>query len=142
MKKTTSENFYLELAESLSNEQVYLTDLQTNTTVILNVGGQYPFTASEGDITERFLIHFNPVGNMELKQAKPKVYAHANKLIVFDLENRSLLEVYNALGQCIYSTQTAGLGSEEFGMNVPEGVYVVRLSYGDEAMSTKVYLQD
>lgn len=141
-EKTTSENFYIELAESLSNEQVYLTDLQTNNTVILNVGGQYAFTASEGDITERFLIHFNPVGNMELTQAKPKVYAHANKLIVFDLENRSLLEVYNALGQCIYSTQTAGLGSEEFGINVPEGVYVVRLSNGDETMSTKVYLQD
>ena len=139
--KTESENFFIELQETLSNEQVYLTDTKTNTTVILTQGGHYQFTATEGDAPDRFLVHFNPVGNTELTEMLPVAFARGENLMVRDLQSKTLVELFNTVGQLVYSNTTNGSGEQEIGLNLPEGVYVVRLSNGKQLASTKVFLQ-
>ena len=139
--KTESANYFIELLETLSNEQVYLTDTKTNTTVMLALGGHYQFTATEGDDPDRFLIHFNPVGNAELTEMLPVAFARGQNLMVRDLQTKTLLELFNTVGQLVYSSTTNGSGEQEIGLNLPEGVYVVRLSNGKQLASTKVFLQ-
>lgn len=139
--KTESANYFIELLETLSNEQVYLTDTKTNTTVMLAQGGHYQFTATEGDDPDRFLIHFNPVGNAELTEMLPVAFARGQNLMVRDLQTKTLLELFNTVGQLVYSSTTNGSGEQEIGLNLPEGVYVVRLSNGKQLTSTKVFLQ-
>ncbi len=140
-EKTTANEFYIELAETLSNEVLYLTDNKTNTTVILSPGAHYQFTAEEGDSPDRFLIHFNPVGNTEITQPKPMVFAKGENLVVRDLKTKTLVELYNQLGQRVYNGKTDGIGMQEIGLSLPEGVYIVRLSNGIQTTSTKVFLQ-
>lgn len=140
-EKTTANEFYIELAETLSNEVLYLTDNKTNTTVILSPGAHYQFTAEEGDSPDRFLIHFNPVGNTEITKPKPMVFAKGENLVVRDLKTKTLVELYNQLGQRVYNGKTDGIGMQEIGLSLPEGVYIVRLSNGIQTTSTKVFLQ-
>ncbi len=77
--KNNSSDFYI-VAEGINNlepqETVYLTDLKTDHTQILNDNPRYDFTSEEGDISERFIIHFSPLSVQETNlEEQVKVFA-------------------------------------------------------------------
>ncbi|NQU32701.1 MAG: hypothetical protein HQ521_05650 [Bacteroidetes bacterium] len=67
--KNSSNTYYIE-AEGINSleqqEMVYLTDNKINHTQILNDNPRYNFTSEEGDVSERFIIHFSPLSVQEL----------------------------------------------------------------------------
>lgn len=140
-EKTTANEFYIELAETFSNEQLYFTDAKTNTTVILTPGTHYQFTAEEGDSPDRFLIHFNPVGNAEISQTQPIAFAIGKKVVVHDQNIKTKVEIFNQVGQIVYSSHTSGCGIKEIDLNFPVGAYIIRMNNCNEYVTQKVILK-
>ncbi len=99
--KNASSSFYIEVngvSTLIPQKEVYLTDNKTRQTQLLNDNPVYWFTAEEGDITERFVIHFNASNNefthqvnifevrngIEIQSSKPIT----GKTDIFDVSGR------------------------------------------------------
>ncbi len=139
--KNESDRYYIELNESIAGETIFLTDYVTNTTVDLSAMGQYHFTAEDGDLPERFLIHFAPVGTEEIQSLPARVYTYDNTLVINGLSERTKVDVLNIAGQTLKHFETNANGTQRFSLNLATGIYVVKLSSQSNTSSTKVVIR-
>lgn len=134
--------YAIELTENIDGQTIYLTDLKTNTSHNLSENPVYSFTASSGDSPDRFLLHFGVVGIGEKDQATTlHAYAYNNRLYVNNSLEKAHLAVYDLQGRLLMQQSANTSGLQSLPLDLPAGVYVVRLSNAQEAMSVKINVQ-
>ncbi len=80
------------------------------------------------------------VDRLELQNTR--IYSF-NKFIYLETsaEQKSLLEVFNLMGQKVYSSDTQGGGKQRFGTGLEDGIYIVRFTSGQGITTTKILLK-
>jgi hypothetical protein len=140
--KNNATEFAIELKESTVAYPIFLTDNKTGTIHKLSENPVYSFTASEGDNPNRFLLHFGMVGVSEQEQASTlQAYVVDNRLYVNNSLEQAQLAVYDLQGRLVaeQSLNTAGL--QALPLDLPAGVYIVRLNNASESRAVKINVQ-
>lgn len=140
--KNSSSIYYIEV-EGVNNlepqETVYLTDLKTNHTQILNDNPVYNFTAEEGDSPERFVIHFSPLGIDDLTTYNINIFAANGKVEIRN--NKPIdaqLNIYNISGQLLSSSKLDNESSVSVIINNYKGPVVVSIITNSNVINKKV----
>lgn len=131
------------------SSQIYLEDLRDGTIQNLFTDPVYTFTADPNDNENRFLLHFNLVGQTtgieENDNSSVIIYGYENtiNLIVnYDLPQSGIVSVYNMLGQEVYSEKGSFSGKKEIRLNtITTGSYVVRAILEDKVYTERVILK-
>ena len=140
--KNVSSAFYIE-AEGINKlapqADVYLLDLKLNYTQKLNENPVYHFSATKGDNSARFKLHFGPVGIAELPAHNIRVFpANGNIEIHFVEPTVANIAVYNITGQLLKATGTGNSKTCIISMPSVTGVFVVNISTSEYFVSEKV----
>ncbi len=123
-------------------EVITLTDKKLNQAFELTKGLAYEFTSEPGDDPNRFQLHFGAVGVDEAIPATTiAAYVSNNMLYVLNAQGKVQVDVLDLAGRMVYSQnmQTEGISSTP--VNLPAGVYVVRLNDGQTTRANKVIVQ-
>ena len=141
-EKNGSSNFMIELAESIEGYDVFLKDLKENITVNLTEMTNYAFTSEEGDDPERFEIMFGVVGIDDIDVlAAAHVYSYNNKIIIANVTGATNMDIFNIQGQTVYNLSFNSTGSKVIAIDLPSGIYLVRLSNSGEIKNSKVFVK-
>lgn len=109
------------------------TDLETNPS--------YEFTSEEGDDTDRFEIHFGVVGiNEPGVNSTLRAYVSHGQLTILGETGELNLDILDMQGRVLERRAVQMDGSYSQPLNLPAGVYVVRVYNGQAAKSIKVIL--
>ena len=144
--KNGSSSYYIK-AEGISSittgEQVYLTDLKTNQTQLLNDNPVYYFTAEDGDVAQRFELHFSALGIDNNKTVQQyNVYAINNTIeINSDKPVNATVRVYNIAGQLLNTTQLTNQNSASVNMSSFSGVAVVSIVSDKDVYNKKIIIK-
>jgi|GEM_PF-3299191 len=127
-----------------ANLLVYLEDKVTGDYINFLENPSYTFTAVEGTSTDRiYLIINNNVGIDDIDKNSVQVYTNKNTLYlnfadhVFD----GHLNVYNLLGQNVFTTNVSNNSYHPIYLNQPTGYYFVELISKNESIRQKVFIQ-
>ena len=141
-EKNGSSNFNIELAETIEGYDVFLKDLKENTTVNLTEITNYTFTSEEGDDPERFEILFGVVGIDDIDaMSAARVYSNNNKIIISNITGATNMDIFNIQGQMVDNFSFNSTGFEEIVVDLPSGIYMVRLSNSGEIKTSKVFVK-
>ncbi len=139
--KNASTHFTIK-AEGTDNlmpaEKVYLKDLKTGISTLLNEHPEYQFTSSEGDNPQRFMLLFAPVGIREnIVNNKIKVFSVNNRVEIRSKEAISAsVNIYNVTGQKIAASVMHNQKSASVKVTNFRGFAVVSI-IGNTFISTK-----
>jgi hypothetical protein len=122
--------------------QIFLEDLMTSNVQDLSTNPVYSFNASAGDPVHRFNIHFSPVGMPESKTSTIRIYS-ADKTVYVNIptEMNGTIIVYNLLGSEITRQTIQGNSLNKFNLNVPTGIYLVKVDGDSNAKAEKVFIR-
>jgi len=139
-QKNQSSNFSIALAEGMEGVDVLLKDKKTNTVVNLN-SGPYVFSSEEGDDASRFEIMFGYVGidNPSLNTAH--VYSNGNSIVVANVNGYTEMGIINIQGQEIGQHSFNSTGLTSINVELPTGIYFVRLTNNGDVKTAKVYVK-
>jgi len=141
-EKNGSSNFNIELAETIEGYDVFLKDLKENTTVNLSEITNYAFTSEEGDDPARFEILFGVVGIDDIDAlSAANVYSYNNKIIISNVTGATNMDIFNIQGQMVDNFSFNSTGFEEIIVDLPSGIYMVRLSNSGEIKTSKVFVK-
>jgi len=141
-KKNGSSNFSIELSETIEGKTIYLTDLKNNTVYKLSENPIYTFTSAEGDDPNRFLLHFGLVSVDEKNPVETlQAYAYNNRLYVNSSLAKASLSVYDLAGRLLLQRHISESGLQSVEMEMPAGVYIVRLQNNQQSKSVKIVVQ-
>jgi len=141
--KNNSSTFYIE-AKGMNGlnpqETVYLTDLKLNKSQNLNSKPLYYFSSQDGDITERFLLHFSPL-NVDEFSNKEKISVFFGKGLI---EFRSIkplvghLYVNNLSGQLLANKQINNESYKSINLGDYRGVVLVTIITDNRIITKKL----
>ncbi|NOU45609.1 MAG: T9SS type A sorting domain-containing protein [Bacteroidales bacterium] len=139
--KNASNQFNIELTENISGQSIYLTDNKTNQTLLLN-DGNYAFTSEAGDNADRFVIHFGVVGVGE-KADDATIHAwYANgQLYLQNTDQDVQLSIFDVQGRNLQSSVINSTGLYSQALNLPAGIYMVRLQNSLSVNTVKIIVQ-
>ncbi len=128
--------------ESFTTTDVFLEDRVTGSMVKLNDSPSYSFTASAGESTDRFKLHFGPVGISDKVSDNLKIYS-VNKDIFVNIESniQGDIIVYNLLGNEIASKTIVGNSLNKISLSVPTGYYLVKVISSQITTTSKVFIR-
>jgi len=119
-----------------------LKDNKTNTTQNLTQNPIYSFTATEGDNPDRFLLHFGIVGiednNSSLNQIN--AYVYQNQLMVHSNLSEAQVSLFDIQGHQLLSREINSAGSSRIPLELPTGIYIVRLQSNNQVKNVKVFI--
>ena len=140
--KNASSSFEIELAKSIDDVVVYLTDFKSGVQHNLTESGKYSFTATEGDNPDRFLLHFGIVGieDNTSNLSQINAYAYQNQLYVQSNLNEAQVSLYDIQGHQLLSREIDGAGSSRIPLDLPSGIYIVRLQSNNQVKNVKVFI--
>jgi hypothetical protein len=143
--KGLSSNYSFSMSgmESLpENIIVTLTDTKTNQSQVLTENPVYTFTSETTDSPDRFLVVFGVVGIGENNpDLSLQAYVHGNQLYVMNTNGKATLQLFDLQGRLFQSYLLNGIGMQSRPINLPSGVYVVRLSDNVSVKSVKVVIE-
>jgi len=126
----------------LEQYQISFEDVLTSQTFSVDEGFEYSFTSAEGDSPNRFLLHFGVVGIGEQNQTTTlNAYAYNNRLYINNSLEKAQLAVYDLQGRLLMQQSANASGLQSLPLDLPAGIYVVRLSNAQEAKSVKINVQ-
>ncbi|MBZ0243438.1 MAG: T9SS type A sorting domain-containing protein, partial [Bacteroidales bacterium] len=137
-------HFTFEPTELFTQEgKVYLFDKVTQMKTEITAEAEYLFELEEaGEYNDRFEIHFGVVGIGEQDQATTlHAYAYNNRLYVNNSLEQAQIAVYDLQGRLLMQQSANTSGLQSLPLDLPAGVYVVRLSNAQEAKSLKINVQ-
>ncbi len=144
--KNSSTDFYItvEGIETLNPaEKVYLKDLKTGYTQLMNDNPRYEFSSQDGDDPNRFVLLFAPVGIEENIAVKPfNIYNSGSRInIVSNDKNNdgAVARIYNVAGQQVKTVTLSGTKTT-VDMGNAKGIYVVSVISGSKSQNQKVVL--
>jgi hypothetical protein len=138
--KNASSTFYIE-AEGIYSlaplKSVFLTDIKTNVTQRLNNNPVYSFTSEEGDLAERFILHFSPpyielLPPINIFEADNHIEIRSNK------PTDGIINIYDVAGRLIKSTQIKNSGSSSVSLSNFKGTAIVSVITPDGVVNKKV----
>ncbi len=137
-----SENFTIELAETMEEQDVYLKDHKLGNTVNLSETGSYTFTSEAGDDPQRFELMFGVVGidNPEALSSA-LIYSNDNIITIANVKGETQMSILNMKGQTVYNVNFVSNGLEEISVEIPTGVYLVRLTNSGAMKTSKVFIK-
>ena len=107
------------------------TDLLTST---------YTFNYSLNDDTDRFFVHFTPLGTPELSANSIEIWSNDHKIYVQAPEIDGDIVVFNMMGQEVIRTEIVP-GLNVLPVNDRNSYYVVKVVSDDIARTGKVYVK-
>lgn len=143
--KNSSSTYYIEV-EGVNNlqpqETVFLTDLKTNHTQILNDNPVYHFTSQEGDIAERFVIHFSPLGINDIDITDQlNIFAANGKVEIRSKQPiNAIINIYNISGQLLSSKQLKNESSTSIQIYNYKGTAIVSVVTSGKVINKKVII--
>lgn len=133
--------FELELTNSIEGQPIFLTDNKTGTIHNLSENPVYTFTASEGDNPDRFTLHFGVTGLSDnTALATLRAYVSHGQLTILGETGELNVDILDMQGRVLERRAVQMDGSYSQPLNLPAGVYVVRVYNGQAAKSVKVIL--
>lgn len=141
--KNEGSNYYV-LAEGIipveSEENIYLTDNKLNKSQDLKENPRYDFTAEDGDIEERFILHFSPLepGN---SQTTEHINVFSSKGNIEIRSTRPLsgeVYIYNISGQIIGSAELKDQISSTILLANIKGAVLVKIIDQEKTSTYKV----
>lgn len=139
--KNEGTNFSIELAEGIESNLVFIRDLKLGITYNLSENGSYSFTSETGDSPDRFEIFFGVTGiDTQNALTAARVYVANDMLIVNNVKGNTFMDILNIQGQVLNSYSFNSNGSEEFAVNLPAGIYMVRLENSNTTKTVKVFI--
>lgn len=133
--------FELELTNSIEGQPIFLTDNKTGIIHKLSENPVYTFTASEGDNPDRFTLHFGVTGLSDnTALATLRAYVSHGQLTILGETGELNVDVLDMQGRVLERRTVQMDGSYSQPLNLPAGVYVVRVYNGQAAKSVKVIL--
>lgn len=140
--KNENSEFILELTNGIEGEPIYLSDNKTGTIHKLSENPVYTFTSEEGDTPDRFLLHFGVVGLGEQDAASQlQAYVYGDQLYVMGAEGQAQVSVYDIQGRLVQEAQANISGLYSQSLQLPAGVYVVRLHSETASSATKIVIK-
>ncbi len=138
--KNTSSSFYIEVKgvnTLIPQKAVYLTDIKTRQTQLLNDYPVYWFAAEEDDITERFVIHFKSSNNefahqVNIFEARNGIEIRSSKPIT------GKTDIFDVSGRLIKSQLIANSINVSVDLSGFRGFAVVSVITSDEVFTKKV----
>ncbi len=123
------------------NVSVTLKDLKNNNTQDLAANPVYNFTYENGDSPERFEIIFGKASSIDNPKVNQNVTVFTDGAIIFVKSeyDKSDIEIYNINGQLLLQ-KNISKGLNSFNMNVPTGIYFVKVISKEENISKKIFL--
>ena len=141
--KNTSTDYYIEV-EGVNNlepqETVYLTDLKINHTQSLNENSIYNFTSQEGDIAERFLLHFSPliINEQDLSQQINIFSCGANVEIRSKSPINAKVNIYNLSGQLLTQKYMNNESNASISITNHKGITIISIITEQQSTTQKV----
>jgi len=140
--KNPSANFNIELAQSIPDVVVYLTDHKTNIVTNLTETTAYSFTSQEGDASGRFSLHFKNAYSIAdpVTGGDFNAYCVNGQLYVMSDLNGSVLITDIAGRQIATSSVSQGIA---FSINLQShpGIYLVKLATSKGNSTRKVVVR-
>lgn len=139
-EKNGSNEFTIELTETISGQAVYMTDLKTSETVNLTENS-YTYSSAEGDNVNRFLLHFALLGVDEPETLNGmKAWAYDGQLYLLSPEPGEVT-IYDLRGRKLsgFRSDTSDLQSHP--LNSPSGVYIISFQGRASVKTAKVIVQ-
>jgi hypothetical protein len=128
------------------NSEIYLEDVFLDKIIDLREQQIYNFQAGTGDENNRFILHFygvtstgeNPMQNNTTIFASGKtVYVKSAQLP----KSASRVEVFNVMGQMVYTSKLAPSSLNSFSLNEKTGIYIVRVHTEKGMVVQKLMIQ-
>ncbi len=121
-------------------EHVYLTDLKTNTTQLLNENPSYYFTAEDGDVEERFVVHFSAlsVNENDFSENVKAFYSNDNIEIRTNKPISAEINVYSVSGSLINTFNLDGESSASINIGDYKGLAIVSVISDGHTFNNKV----
>jgi hypothetical protein len=138
-----SDVYTLSFNEFEVGQEVYLEDLQSSKTFQINPEDEYHFVANSGDKLHRFNLHFGNALNIEENDTNAlNIYSLDSKIFIQSTDIlKGDLEIYNMVGQKVFSTNLSGKDYYQIPIRLPEGIYVVNLKNSKFIISEKVFIK-
>jgi hypothetical protein len=145
MKIPSQGNYSLDATNiTLVSTPAILEDTYLNVFQDLNAEPNYSFTSDAGNIGDRFILHFNnaAVGVDEEAEVKSHVFVSNNQLSISLAPNteNATVQVLDMAGRTI-ATRALRQTQTVIDMNVPTGIYLIRVETAKGADTHKVVLQ-
>ncbi len=124
-----------------SLDYIQLLDKKTNLKYNLKDAPHFSFSALVEDNSDRFEIHFSPVGieeSTELNQIN--AYVYNNNLYVQNNPGEAQISLYDIQGRQMYSEQLNCTGLHRKELSLPTGIYIVRLQSNNQVKNIKVFI--
>ena len=132
-----------ELASFSNLSNLILKDLQTGITQNLLQNPVYNFASSTADNANRFQLIFNSTSGINNLTNNSSVIYYADNQIQIQSNNQiERLEIYNAIGQLVYQSNTK---SNQLSVNVSDftrGTYIVRLIANQKIQTQKLIINN
>ncbi len=134
-----ADGVYTIKAERSDFETIILEDVAMNIKIDLNTNPWYSFSAFITDDPDRFIIHFNTVGNEDVNEESNLNLFFSGSYVTFINNNNSIGDIYilNMSGQVIESFELNGSSNQKMLFNYPSGMYVIKAITTDGSFITK-----
>ncbi|MCG8581056.1 MAG: T9SS type A sorting domain-containing protein [Bacteroidales bacterium] len=134
----------------IADYRIVLEDKSNGTLTTMNDGVEYNFTSDEGVDHDRFVLHFKVKGidvptdieGVEEEKAI-EVYVENHTTLMISCEwdvSHKTLELYNVSGALVMNNEFEGDFFKEK-LNIQPGVYIVKVSGGDQLYQQKVFVK-
>ena len=136
-EKNSSNEFTIELAENISGQAVYMTDLKTSETVNLTENS-YTYSSAEGDNVNRFLLHFALLGVDKPETLNGmNAWAYDGQLYLLSPEPGDVT-IYDLRGRKLSGFRSESNGLQNHPLNLPSGVYIISFQGRASVKTAKV----
>ncbi len=143
--KNEGVNFSIEMYEIQNmNMDVWLFDKKLNKDHNLTLNPIYVFTSFENDNSERFVIHFSPLGLEEETLVNNTIQAYANSNTLYILNpkmKRGIVTIYSLGGKEIAVFALTGDTKQQHSIATNSLINIVKIQTTDEVVSSKVVFQ-
>jgi hypothetical protein len=140
--KNEGDNFSINAEIENVSETVYLLDKKTSIDHDLSTNPVYTFTATANDDPNRFEIHFGVVGiNESNNENSLNTYVYGDRLYVMNTSGKTNLQLFDLQGRLVQSSVLNGTGLQSQSVNLPAGVYVVRVNDEKSVKSVKLVIE-
>ena len=140
--KNEGANFSITAELENVSEIVFVLDKKTSIDHNLSLNPVYTFTATTNDDPDRFEIHFGVVGiNESNNENSLKAYVYGDRLYVMNTSGKANLQLFDLQGRLVQSSVLNGTGLQSQSVNLPAGVYVVRVNDEKSVKSVKLVIE-
>lgn len=118
-------------------EQVFLFDRKENYRHNFSSDSVYAFTASDGDLKDRFLLYFGWVNTPENEIFMPEISVLNHSLIIHNAKP-CLVQVFDLTGKSILTKEITAFGTSQLNLPQKQAYYMLRFVYAKGVIVKKV----